>query len=267
VLKLYDEYVLNYKNAQDVLKLVKSRGKLNPYLAELAQKHPSMGELSNILAQPLTYIAKTHALLEQLIANCEPGSTDMVLLERAHSVFVERAASLQQSLAGSVSIVAILGVQRRLTGADGIELLKPDRTLVSEGTVLQNGSKRHLFFFNDLLLVTRPSSKGNQCRFKEAISITSLELLDDPSDIKAFVVKVVCVRTSVTHDLLTLTYCCLCDSRLIIRTTLSPSRRRSATRGCRKCSRSSPSSPSIKVAVIHSPTHSLVHSFSHSLRL
>jgi hypothetical protein len=112
------------------------------------------------------------------------------LLQKAHLLFVERTASLQQSLIGSVSIVSLIGVQRRLTGADALEIVKPDRLLIHEGSVTSNGSKRYLFLFNDLLLITRPTSKNNQCRFKDSIPINLLELLDDPSDIKAFTIKV-----------------------------------------------------------------------------
>jgi hypothetical protein len=78
VFKLYDEYVVNFKNAQETLKVVKTRPKFNQFLAEITQKIGQPVNLSSYLSQPLSYLGRTHPILEQLCTHCDPNAYELV---------------------------------------------------------------------------------------------------------------------------------------------------------------------------------------------
>jgi hypothetical protein len=181
--KMYKEYVLNHKKAEEWLQTASSvkRKKVHQFLSDCKNNPKCKGQtLSSYLIMPVQRIPRYRLLLEELKKATPDTHKDHSHLVKALDLIRQVAVEINEFVRSVDSQDAVAALQAKFKG--GILLVKPGRRLIKHG-ILTKISKIvkqfHFFLFDDLLLCAAKSLTGYSAKRQIDFSpFTSPELFD-----------------------------------------------------------------------------------------
>lgn len=156
--------------------------------AALASNAIQDRDIRDLLRMPLDRISKYESFLHAIEQSTPPDHPDLQDIVSASALMKQTCAFVAQSLEQADHRAKILGVQRRLVGYEGpLNLLEAKRFFCFEGSATvtvakaqkTTVSKRYLFVFNNLVIITKHIAKGYQV--KKLLHLSSDDdILDQP---------------------------------------------------------------------------------------
>jgi len=171
-LKLYEAYFQNYRSANNALQQLHNTKKKN-WMQFLSEKAEQGLELEKLLAAPVKQINTYEELISSIAQYTLPEFPDYNDIQTASTMMKKVHDYIKEQKARSELTAKVLNVQRQLIGFEGPNLVSQSkRRYKMEGEVEHNKKTKKLFLFNDLLLITRPTSKG---MFKMDVKAVEIE--------------------------------------------------------------------------------------------
>ncbi|XP_013775232.1 FYVE, RhoGEF and PH domain-containing protein 4-like [Limulus polyphemus] len=158
-LKMYTEYVKNYDNSMNLINLWYSK---QPRFSQIMDDIHRMEECGNLTLQhhlltPVQRVPRYQLLLKDYLKKLPENSPDKADTEKALELVSTAAIHANEAMKKIDKFKKLLEVQEMI--GDVVDLVSPTRELVKEGKIIkisaQSGDhqERHLFLFNDLLLL------------------------------------------------------------------------------------------------------------------
>ena len=182
-LKLYKPYISNYDRSSNAL----SDALESPKFHSWAEKQHSTNEtlsLANILITPIQRIPRYSLLLQELLKHMAMSHPDYENLDKALKGVLSIADYLEAERGKVEDTNKVVKIQEQLNNAP-MKLVAPFRRFVFESDIIEEhlsatkpGSAmrikmRHLFLFNDILIVAAPHRK--RFDFRSVLSLNSVK--------------------------------------------------------------------------------------------
>eukprot|EP01094_Clydonella_sp_ATCC50884_P003510 TRINITY_DN12694_c0_g1_i1.p1 TRINITY_DN12694_c0_g1~~TRINITY_DN12694_c0_g1_i1.p1 ORF type:complete len:671 (-),score=230.46 TRINITY_DN12694_c0_g1_i1:84-2048(-) len=150
LLKAYDTYVSNFKNAiNEVQRLKGTNAKFDAFLME----HEGDEDLQTLLSLPVNRISQYEYLIQALNDHEPEGSSENEDLLNAFAILQQSSKVVQRSLTESTETAKLIAIQRQLKADGPLSLAQPGRKFVRDAFA----KKATAFLCNDLLILCKPS--------------------------------------------------------------------------------------------------------------
>jgi hypothetical protein len=156
--KMYKIYVFQHEHADKSLQEYSGRSKFKKFI-EKTEKTNRAQTLRSYLIMPIQRIPRYKLLLERLIEHTKPEHPDFDSLKSALALVTEVATNINESAKFQMKLDEIAKLQSKFKGE--VNILKPGRTLIKEGTLYKGGYPYFCFLFDDLILFCKKNFSGN----------------------------------------------------------------------------------------------------------
>lgn len=178
-LKCYGKYISNYQFSVGALERIKAEnGNFTNFLHHATRLRKV--DLYSLLTLPVNYIAQYVHVLSRFSAFDTETLPDHDALMQAYAILEKLNLVLQSELEKSANMASLEEVKRKLIVENqSLDLTQPNRVFAKEGTLIMTKDKKkkqkvHIFLFNDIVLITKHTSKGY--RTKEVLDVADLTL-------------------------------------------------------------------------------------------
>lgn len=181
----YTTFCVNQSVADRDIKVIKKNPMIYKFLEE-QRSLPECGklDLESYIIKPLQRICRYPLLLRELLKNTYETHPDYKYTQQALSQFDDVVRDINEKKRASENQMAIIELQQLFF--DDVQLLKPARKLLLDAdmkkiTATGSTSKRHVFLFNDLLVIAEEKlAIGNQkYKLKDSVPIRNCIVWDD----------------------------------------------------------------------------------------
>lgn len=186
--KAYSLYIIGYqKHLTTLLELKKNNPFFVDWLKEIQNSDKELnpnGDITDLSITPIQRIPRYVLLLKELL-NCTPeDDPDRENLIATIAETKELADYINESKRINENLQVAFKIQELIAGADVPNLLEPHRYFLHEGPILtltDRIRRRHLYIFNDLLILTRKSWKfgSDEQVFDTYIPLKGASIRDD----------------------------------------------------------------------------------------
>lgn len=158
-LKMYTEYVKNYDNAMNLINIWYHK---QPLFAQIMDEIHTMEECGNLtlhhhMLTPVQRVPRYQLLLKDYLKKLPEDSIDRPDTEKALELVSTAASHANEAMKKIDKFKKLLEIQDMIGGV--IDLVSPSRELLKEGKIIKISARsgdhqeRHLFLFNDMLLL------------------------------------------------------------------------------------------------------------------
>ncbi|KRX79884.1 FYVE, RhoGEF and PH domain-containing protein 4 [Trichinella sp. T6] len=159
-LKMYSEYINNYKRATKVFEELYKRGGKFAQIVDEVERMPECENLSLVshIIGPVQRVMRYHLLMQEYLKHLPENHCDRQDTEKALELVKSAASHANEIMRKLDKYKDLVELQEQL-GCQVIELVSPSRELIKQGRLLKLSSKsdeqqtRHVFLLNDMLLV------------------------------------------------------------------------------------------------------------------
>ncbi|KRZ84503.1 FYVE, RhoGEF and PH domain-containing protein 4 [Trichinella sp. T8] len=159
-LKMYSEYINNYKRATKVFEELYKKGGKFAQIVDEVERMPECENLSLVshIIGPVQRVMRYHLLMQEYLKHLPENHCDRQDTEKALELVKSAASHANEIMRKLDKYKDLVELQEQL-GCQVIELVSPSRELIKQGRLLKLSSKsdeqqtRHVFLLNDMLLV------------------------------------------------------------------------------------------------------------------
>ncbi|KAL1240448.1 FYVE,RhoGEF and PH domain-containing protein [Trichinella pseudospiralis] len=159
-LKMYSEYINNYKRATKVFEELYKKGGKFAQIVDEVERMPECDNLSLVshIIGPVQRVMRYHLLMQEYLKHLPENHCDRQDTEKALELVKSAASHANEIMRKLDKYKDLVELQEQL-GCQVIELVSPSRELIKQGRLLKLSSKsdeqqtRHVFLLNDMLLV------------------------------------------------------------------------------------------------------------------
>ncbi|KFD49371.1 hypothetical protein M514_09734 [Trichuris suis] len=198
-LKMYSDYINNYKRATNVCEEMYKKSAKFAHIVDEIEQLPECDNLplaSHIIA-PVQRVMRYHLLMQEYLKRLEEGHPDKEDTEKALELVKSAANHANEIMRKMDQYRDMVELQEHL-GSQVPDLISPSRELIKQGRLVKLSSKsdemhhRHLFLFNDMLLVCSERVMPlNKYKLRASLRVSEMFVLEgDHLDIEnAFYVR------------------------------------------------------------------------------
>eukprot|EP00727_Mastigamoeba_balamuthi_P004155 m51a1_g13737 putative domain containing protein (1263) ;mRNA; r:156087-161140 len=187
-LRSYVEYVNNYENATSTLsRLRKENLAFQQFLDTTEKARPDLA-LNSVLIFPVQRVPRYILLLADLLKHTPAEHPDYANLQKAVAEMKSTGEYINERKRDAENMAKLSEVQSHLRGKFPT-LIAPNRRFVADTpfmlykTPSSSGKHAHLFVFNDVVVVGRPTGKGRY-NYKGSVSNESVVVTERVADVK-----------------------------------------------------------------------------------
>jgi len=181
-LKVYTSYVQHYDDALEVLSECKKKSKFLHFLEDARENDAGGQDIEALLILPIQRIPRYNLLLSQLVKYTWKDHIDYPFLEAAYEKMTEVANYVNEKKREFENVAKVREIQAAFDGKVK-DLVDPSRKWVRSDVVAiwsgsndtdKKQSELILTLFNDLLVVSNPSSKRGTLKLKETLKLSHI---------------------------------------------------------------------------------------------
>ncbi|XP_005101422.1 FYVE, RhoGEF and PH domain-containing protein 1 [Aplysia californica] len=186
-LKMYTEYIRNYNNAMNLINQWMEKSTRFAAIIHEIQKEPECRGLSLLdhMLDPIQRIPRYELLLKDYVKHLPEDSPDMKDAADALDLVTKAACHSNEAMKKIETFRKLLDIYQSLRGV-AVDFISPTREFVCQGPVIKISARggerqpRHIFLFNDLLLVCNQYFGGTY-GVKSQLEVDCMELRPGPS--------------------------------------------------------------------------------------
>ncbi|XP_041113033.1 FYVE, RhoGEF and PH domain-containing protein 4-like isoform X1 [Polyodon spathula] len=185
-LKMYGEYVKNFEQAMELLKIWTDRSPQFKTIIQDIQKQEVCGSLTlqHHMLEPVQRVPRYEMLLKDYLKKLPQESSDRKDAEKSLEIIATAATHSNSAIRKSENLKKLLEVYEML--GDEEDIVNPSNELIKEGQIQKlaarntSAQERYLFLFNNMLLYCVPkfSLVGQKFTIRNRVGIDGMKVLE-----------------------------------------------------------------------------------------
>ncbi|TRZ10472.1 hypothetical protein HGM15179_016638 [Zosterops borbonicus] len=185
-LKMYGEYVKNFDNAMELVKMWTERSPQFKFIIQDIQKEKVCGNLTlqHHMLEPVQRIPRYEMLLKDYLRKLPQDSLDWKDAEKSLEIISTAASHSNSAIRKMENLKKLLEIYEMLGEEE--DIVNPSNELIKEGQILKlaarntSAQERYLFLFNNMLLYCVPkfSLVGSKFSVRTRVGIDGMKIIE-----------------------------------------------------------------------------------------